>query len=454
MSPGYASFSFDRKLEDEPSTPPAGYWVPGKTKSLHIWGCPDRDGDLVPDQADFCIFGNQDAANYPGLKFVPVVGRNGCPLDSDQDGVHDGIDQCDNTVHSPKPEHGRAHRVYKPEADGYIPDTGDYRLGCPKDSDGDGFPDGTDQCPDQGGYVDRVGCPVDTDGDGVGDCSSNELLDIITWPLTTTACHSRDAAPDESCCNVVKDVCPNTPRGAKAYPTVFAHPTLGDIDPGCPFDSDLDGVFDGIDKCPRTTEVELTKATNEPHKLKIDQVGCALLAARVWESTFVGLTPDTRRRLQAGDGSDLELVFSVDESLPQVLTTNGYDVQQDMVAPEVMDASCQMSINDETADDELIPTTSSVNDMGDYTGLMPNEQVPVKVDLSISGENIVDSDVWSSEPPYDSGSASFCVSVPVLDDTGGKISTHVGAFQLHKAIFSSTFHISLTLHCIYPDESS
>lgn len=39
------------------------------------------------------------------------------------------------------------------------------------DSDGDGVPDGEDQCPDtpQGVEVDENGCPIDTDGDGVPD---------------------------------------------------------------------------------------------------------------------------------------------------------------------------------------------------------------------------------------------------------------------------------------------
>lgn len=42
---------------------------------------------------------------------------------------------------------------------------------APQDSDGDGVPDGRDECPDtpQGIAVDKDGCPVDSDGDGVPD---------------------------------------------------------------------------------------------------------------------------------------------------------------------------------------------------------------------------------------------------------------------------------------------
>ncbi|WP_434985566.1 OmpA family protein [Vreelandella zhaodongensis] len=43
--------------------------------------------------------------------------------------------------------------------------------GCPLDSDGDGVPDYRDQCPGTpaGVTVDAVGCPLDSDGDGVPD---------------------------------------------------------------------------------------------------------------------------------------------------------------------------------------------------------------------------------------------------------------------------------------------
>ncbi|MEK7813401.1 MAG: PorV/PorQ family protein, partial [Candidatus Desantisbacteria bacterium] len=69
--------------------------------------------------------------------------------DSDNDGIHNGIDQCPDTPV------------------GAVVDT----RGCPIDSDRDGVYDGLDQCPDtpEGAVVDTKGCPIDSDRDGVYD---------------------------------------------------------------------------------------------------------------------------------------------------------------------------------------------------------------------------------------------------------------------------------------------
>lgn len=77
------------------------------------------------------------------------VGPDGCPLDSDGDGVPDSYDKCPNTPPGTKVD-----------ADG-----------CPLDSDGDGIPDSIDKCPDtpKGVIVNADGCPLDSDGDGVPD---------------------------------------------------------------------------------------------------------------------------------------------------------------------------------------------------------------------------------------------------------------------------------------------
>ena len=117
-----------------------------------------------------------------------VLGPDGCPLDSDGDGVPDYLDKCPNT---PK---------------GVQVGTD----GCPLDSDGDGVPDYLDKCPNtpHGTQVDANGCPnLDSDGDGVPD---------------------------------YLDKCPNTPRGQKVGPD------------GCPLDSDGDGIPDDQDECPNT----------------------------------------------------------------------------------------------------------------------------------------------------------------------------------------------------------
>jgi len=105
-------------------------------------GCPkDSDGDGVPDYLDKC----------PGTPKGVKVDEHGCPLDSDGDGVPDYLDKCPNTPKGVKvDEHG-----------------------CPLDSDGDGVPDYLDKCPDTPkeawGTVDEHGCPKDRDGDGIPD---------------------------------------------------------------------------------------------------------------------------------------------------------------------------------------------------------------------------------------------------------------------------------------------
>jgi len=90
----------------------------------------------------------------------------------------------------------------------------------PADSDNDGVPDTSDQCPGTpaGAKVDSTGCEPDADMDGVAD---------------------------------VRDACPDTPRGA-------------DVDSrGCELDSDNDGVVNSADRCPNTTA-----------GAEVDETGC------------------------------------------------------------------------------------------------------------------------------------------------------------------------------------
>jgi OOP family OmpA-OmpF porin len=117
-------------------------------------GCPirDRDGDGFPDPKDECpaepgiapsgcpvrdadADGVLDAADE--CRDVPGVAPTGCP-DKDQDGVLDRDDQC-------------------LDVPGIAP------KGCPADSDGDGFVDPQDKCPNEAevknGFEDDDGCP-------------------------------------------------------------------------------------------------------------------------------------------------------------------------------------------------------------------------------------------------------------------------------------------------------
>lgn len=99
----------------------------------------DSDGDGVSDGLDRC----------PNTPPNTEVDAYGCELDSDGDGVKDSADDCPNT-----PAGVRVNA-----------------RGCALDSDGDGVPDGTDQCPNtpRGAKVDATGCELDSDGDGVVD---------------------------------------------------------------------------------------------------------------------------------------------------------------------------------------------------------------------------------------------------------------------------------------------
>ena len=110
-----------------------------------------------------------------------VGSQQGCPdIDSDGDGVLDGLDQC------PKLAGLSAFQgCPPPDADGDgVPDAEDacpkerglpQNHGCPlKDTDGDGLVDPEDACPNEAGPVELKGCPDrDTDGDGVPDRLDN-----------------------------------------------------------------------------------------------------------------------------------------------------------------------------------------------------------------------------------------------------------------------------------------
>jgi OOP family OmpA-OmpF porin len=95
--------------------------------------CPDDEPEAAPmvEAAPVC-----DTIAPPGAH----QDINGCPYDTDMDGVYDGIDLCQNT----------------PE--GVTVD----RVGCPLDSDGDAVPDYRDLCPGtpKGVLVDQDGCPL------------------------------------------------------------------------------------------------------------------------------------------------------------------------------------------------------------------------------------------------------------------------------------------------------
>lgn len=111
--------------------------------------------------------------------------------DSDGDGYYDDVDECPNEAE---------------DFDGF-----EDEDGCPElDNDGDGIPDDEDQCPNIPGTAENNGCPAsfDTDGDGIPDAN---------------------------------DKCPDMPENYTGFQD----------EDGCPeLDRDGDGIPDTEDQCP------------------------------------------------------------------------------------------------------------------------------------------------------------------------------------------------------------
>lgn len=100
----------------------------------------------------------------------------------------------------------------------------------PKDTDGDGTPDKSDDCPSLRGPVDLKGCP-DADGDGVAD--KNDKCPTVAGVAMFGGCPDSDGDGVED----TKDKCINVFGSAKYE--------------GCPIpDTDGDGLNDEYDKCP------------------------------------------------------------------------------------------------------------------------------------------------------------------------------------------------------------
>jgi OOP family OmpA-OmpF porin len=99
----------------------------------------DSDGDGVSDGMDRC----------PNTPAGADVDAYGCELDSDGDGVKDSADECPDTPTGVRVD----------------------SRGCATDSDGDGVTDENDECPNTpaGARVDEAGCELDSDSDSIVD---------------------------------------------------------------------------------------------------------------------------------------------------------------------------------------------------------------------------------------------------------------------------------------------
>jgi len=135
----YLHFGPTEKSPEWRSEP--AWTAPPADRTIHPRTDRDGDGDGIPDSRDRCLNTLRGA----------LVDNNGCPIDSDHDGVVDGLDDC------PTSDAAAVGRV-------------DVH-GCAVDSDFDGVPDYLDLCPFNavGALVDDNGCLIDSDGDGVAD---------------------------------------------------------------------------------------------------------------------------------------------------------------------------------------------------------------------------------------------------------------------------------------------
>ncbi|MEM6787031.1 MAG: thrombospondin type 3 repeat-containing protein [Myxococcota bacterium] len=99
--------------------------LPGKMRRPDALGCPDADGDFVPDHLDKCVDGPRAMEDADGFEDL-----DGClDADNDQDGVPDISDECGDAAET--------KNGFQDE-DG-CPDVGE-------DEDGDGIADDVDRC--------------------------------------------------------------------------------------------------------------------------------------------------------------------------------------------------------------------------------------------------------------------------------------------------------------------
>ena len=149
-----------------------------------------------------------------GLTYLFGKSQPKAPLDSDNDGINDSLDDCPNT---PQGEMVNS-------------------KGCPTDSDNDGIKDANDNCPNTPANtnVNTQGCPLDSDGDGVYDskdqCPKTEKnlkVDVKGCPITLKKTVNIDLAVNfDNNSSVVKQAYLTEIKRVAEFMTQYANTTV------------------------------------------------------------------------------------------------------------------------------------------------------------------------------------------------------------------------------------
>ena len=285
--------------------------------------------------------------------------------------------------------------------------------------------------------------------------------------------------PADNCCNVAYDNCEGTPKFVDVTKEYTPSDTESPVNTtlGCSIDTDKDGVHDGRDRCPYSTKVEVDyykgfdpdgNATDVSGLIDRDTFGCLVTLPAAWEITYVDVTTNatednyTLNGINDADGDanpDLEILFAVSKLLWDVQKSRGValpptlddiksgdlvtDVNQygqhtynngtanEFFKATVFDYSCTKKFDDSTnptsPTSKLLPTavfsgvgmfpeeaTTQENLCGDKN--CPGGSVPVTVDVELNPDNLVGSEVWKIEPPFDEASIEFCLRVDLYSD--------------------------------------
>ena len=231
----------------------------------------DYDGDGIGDNADL----DDDNDN---LTDIAELENNTNPFDSDtdDDGFHDGIDDCPNQASI-----GYSNRFGVDEP-GWIHSNNPF-VGC-LDSDYDGFIDNLDECPSSPGKADilGIGCN-DLDGDGYSDDNDEFPSNSTSW-----ADSDGDGFTDD------RDACINR----------FGTSTIDRL--GCP-DRDDDGYSDVYDAAPDDPSVFLGEFGFTQHSLEVE----GTVYGASWDHTMGWkVMTGENTNLNCGLGSD----FSIDQN--------------------------------------------------------------------------------------------------------------------------------------------